>query len=198
MIVASPDERRNTLEQLSASVYVIPWTLDAFKTILSLYRSTLEQQELCLPWNLSRQIWAPQEPKRKHKLAWKRNKCANISICRHHYIVLSMLIHKEYVSCFKYELLRSQPCWLALCQWRTEKNGYFGIWYFCHTWQSCLWRHQCTQLCTKWQHSRLLSKDRKWTEPLLCLLVCVCVCVCGEREPRTVRSMVMSLILHVV
>ena len=66
---------------------------------------------------------------------------------------MSTFILQEALFCFKFELIRVQPFWFALYQWRTETVGWWHIWYFCHTFQPCSWCHWHRLLGAKWRHS---------------------------------------------
>ena len=56
------------------------------------------------------------------------------------------------ISCLRFELIRVQPYWLTLYEWRPEKGWlmtYLRV--FCHTIWPWLWRHWYRLLRTKWQ-----------------------------------------------
>ena len=67
--------------------------------------------------------YSPFEGKLKwrHELAWRHRKCANISICRLHLVVMSIFIPPKLVP-FWFEFELFQPCWFTLFQWRAKKG----------------------------------------------------------------------------
>ena len=73
-------------------------------------------------------------------------------------MVLLILIQRRLFFCFKFELLRAQPCWFAVCHWRVEKD-WLCLWchvHLCHIYRPCLWCHRlgpkgsAAHSCTLW------------------------------------------------
>ena len=66
------------------------------------------------------------EPKQKHKLAWKHQKCANISMCRLHLVVLSIFIPKKRKKVFASNLRSTWHSCISLFfyWWRAEKGQF--------------------------------------------------------------------------
>lgn len=56
---------------------------------------------------------------------------------------------QEVIFCFEFELLRAQPCWFALCQWRAKKAGSWWLTLLPHIWTLLM----TLLIQTKGQHS---------------------------------------------
>ena len=63
------------------------------------------------------------------QLLWKCRKHANISICRLLIWFFGQYLYKRSHFCFKFELLRVEPCWFPVYWWR-EKAGSWRVWYY--------------------------------------------------------------------
>ena len=109
-------------------------------------------------------------PKRKHNLALKSRKMANISICRLHLVLLSTITHTK--KCFLASNLgHSHGDFFFTVE--KKQDGSWHIWYFHHTFQPCSHNHQAqnssTQSCFKvfcmlffWQSRWLNQLKNDW------------------------------------